>query len=50
MEINLTVDALDDLSYWKSVKNDKVLKRIKILLQNIQRSIQRYWQARATKA
>ncbi len=35
MEIELTSDAKEDLAYWKSKKNDKVLQRIKQLIDSI---------------
>ncbi|MCE6988465.1 Txe/YoeB family addiction module toxin [Dyadobacter sp. CY323] len=36
MEIELTTDALEDLKYWKKTGNNKILKRIKQLLANIE--------------
>jgi toxin YoeB len=35
MEIRLNDDVKKDLSYWKSTKNEKILKRIKELVQFI---------------
>lgn len=35
MQIELTSDAKEDLAYWKSKKNDKVLQRIKQLIDSI---------------
>jgi toxin YoeB len=35
MEIELTHDAKEDLAYWKSVKNEKILQRIKQLINSI---------------
>jgi toxin YoeB len=35
MEIRLNDDAKKDLAYWKNTKNEKILKRIKELIQSI---------------
>jgi toxin YoeB len=35
MEIELTQDAQDDLAYWKKTQNEKVLIRIRALLESI---------------
>ncbi len=35
MEIRLNDDAKKDLAYWKSKKNDKILKRIRELINSI---------------
>lgn len=36
MEIRLTIEAQDDLAYWKKTKNNVILKRIVKLLESIQ--------------
>lgn len=35
MEIKLTDRAKDDLAYWRRVNNEKMLKRIRVLLEAI---------------
>ena len=35
MQIELTVRAAEDLEYWKKTGNKSVLKKIRILLENI---------------
>ena len=35
MQIELTVRAAEDLEYWKKTGNNPVLKKIRILLENI---------------
>lgn len=35
MEIELTSDASDDLSYWKKTGNQAILKRIRLLTESI---------------
>jgi toxin YoeB len=35
MEIELTSDANDDLSYWKKTGNQAILKRIRLLTESI---------------
>lgn len=35
MEIELTSDAKADLAYWKNVKNEQILQRIKQLINSI---------------
>lgn len=35
MEIVLTIQAEEDLNYWKRTNNISVLKRIRVLLENI---------------
>lgn len=36
MEVIFSAHAVDDLNYWKRTRNEKVLKRIKQLIQSIQ--------------
>lgn len=36
MEIKFTDSAYEDLEYWKSIQNKKILKRIRELLEAIQ--------------
>jgi toxin YoeB len=38
MEIELTSDALDDLQHWKKTGNERILKRVRQLLEAIQAS------------
>lgn len=35
MEIEFTIQALEDLNYWKNTNNNSVLKKIRSLLENI---------------
>jgi len=36
MEIVFSPNALEDIAYWKSIKNDKVLKRIRQIIESIE--------------
>ncbi len=36
MEIIFSTNALEDLAYWKQIRNEKVLIRIRLLLEDIQ--------------
>jgi toxin YoeB len=36
MEVIFSPHALDDLSYWKQTRNNKILQRIRVLIEHIE--------------
>lgn len=35
MEIEYTLQAIEDIEYWKSVNNEQILKKVRVLIESI---------------